>query len=170
MASINKELIEKMTVREVLPSDTALINEFFDAMGAESRALFNRRGFNERGILKYLSRPDATRKYFLALIDEKMAGYFFFLNFDTSIPEMGIAVRDDLRGMGIGTHLVFLAKKTALNEGKGGLQLTTHVANLRAQTLYESAGFVNCGLCKNGSELFYLWSYRKKDMDELSAK
>jgi ribosomal protein S18 acetylase RimI-like enzyme len=83
---------------------------------------------------------------------------------------MGIAVRDDLRGNGIGTHLVYLAKKTVLNEGKGGLQLTTHVANLRAQTLYESAGFVNCGLCKNGSELFYLWSYRKKDIDELSKK
>ena len=82
MANINKELIEKLAVREVIPSDTELIGEFFTAMGAESRALFNRRGFNERGILKYLSRPDATRRYFLALIDVKMAGYFFFLNFD----------------------------------------------------------------------------------------
>ena len=168
MANVNKELIEKLTVREVIPSDTDLIKDFFAAMGAESRALFNRRGFNERGILKYLSRPDATRKYFLALIDGKMAGYFFFLDFETSIPEMGIAVRDDLHGMGLGTHLVALAKKTAINEKKGGLQLTTHVANLRAQTLYESAGFVNRGRCKNGSELFYLWSYRKKDVEALS--
>ena len=66
-------------------------------------------------------------------------------------------------GMGLVKHLVSLAKQSAIKEGKGGLQLTTHVANLRAQTLYESAGFVNRGLCKNGSELFYLWSYRKKD-------
>ena len=119
------------------------------------------------GILKYCSRPDVTRRYFLALLDGKIAGYFFFLDFETSIPELGLAVRDDLRGMGLGTHLLVLAKKEALKNGKGGLQLTTHVANLRAQTLYESAGFVNKGLCKNGSELFYLWNISKKEANEL---
>ena len=54
-----------------------------------------------------------------------------------------------------------LAKDMAKDEGKGGIQLTTHVANLRAQTLYESAGFVCKGVCKNGTELFYLLNFRK---------
>lgn len=165
MANTDKKLIEKLTVREVTPGDTDLINRFFDAMGAESRALFNRRDFNRRGILRFCARPDMTRKYVIALIDGEMAGYFFFLDWHSSIPELGLCVRDDLRGMGLGTHLLSLAKLVALDEQKGGLQLTTHVANLRAQTLYESAGFVNRGLCKNGSELFYLWSYRKKELE-----
>ena len=51
-----------------------------------------------------------------------------------------------------GIKLTFLGK----DEGKGGLLLTTHTANLRAQCLYESCGFVCRGLCKNGTELFYL--------------
>ena len=160
MASISKGLIEELTLREAASGDEKLIGDFFDAMGAESRSLFNRRDFNRRGVLKFCARPDPNRKYVLALINGKMAGYYFFLDWNTYIPELGIAVRDDLRGNGLGTHLLSLAKQETIDAGKGGLQLTTHVANLRAQTLYESAGFVNKGVCKNGSELFYLWSRR----------
>ena len=160
MANVNKQLTEKLVLREVSAGDENIIGEFFDAMGAESRSLFNRRDFNRRGVLKFCARPDENRRYVLALLDGKMAGYYFFLDWNTGIPELGLAVRDDLRGMGLGTYLLSLAKEEAESAGKGGLQLTTHVANLRAQTLYESAGFVNKGLCKNGSELFYLWSRR----------
>ena len=160
MANMNTELIGKLTFKEAGEGDEKIIGEFFDAMGAESRSLFNRRDFNRRGILKFCARPDPNRRYVIALIDGAMAGYFFFLDWNTSIPELGIAVRDDLRSMGLGTHLLSLAKQSAVDAGKGGLQLTTHVANLRAQTLYETAGFVNKGVCKNGSELFYLWCRR----------
>ena len=160
MAAVNKELTKDITLREVREGDENIIGEFFDAMGAESRSLFNRRDFNRRGVLKFCARADENRRYVLALLDGKMVGYYFFLDWKTGIPELGLAVRDDLRGMGLGTFLLSLAKEDAEKAGKGGLQLTTHVANLRAQTLYESAGFVNKGLCKNGSELFYLWSRR----------
>ena len=160
MSNLNKQLTEKLVLREAGADDEKIIGEFFDAMGAESRSLFNRRDFNRRGVLKSCAHADENRRYVIALLDGKMAGYYFFLDWNTGIPELGLAVRDDLRGMGIGTYLLSLAKDEASNAGKGGLQLTTHVANLRAQTLYESAGFVNKGLCKNGSELFYLWSIR----------
>ena len=158
---IDKKLLDSLTVREFTSDYVEAISIFFDRMGPESRSVFNRRDYNRRGILKFASRPDHTRKYYLALLDGEVAGYFFFLDNDSSIPELGLAVRDDLSGRGIGTHLVSLAKEMALAAGKGGIQLTTHVANLRAQTLYESAGFVNKGLCKNGTELFYLLNFRK---------
>ena len=161
MANINKELIEKLTVREVLPSDTELIGEFFTAMGAESRALFNRRDYNRNGVLKYCRRPDGTRRYFIAELDGRMAGYVFFLSFDTSIPELGLALRDDLQGQHLGRELVAFALDEAKRNGKGGLLLTTHVANLRGQALYEAMGFVCMGQCKNGTELFYLYRYRE---------
>lgn len=161
MANANDKLIKALTVREATADDEKIINDFFDRMGAESRSVFNRRDYNRRGILKSLTKEDKTRIYFLALLDGEVAGYFFFMDWHFSIPEMGIAVRDDLSGQGIGTHLVALAKDIATSADKGGIQLTTHVANLRAQTLYESAGFVCKGVCKNGTELFYLLSFKK---------
>ena len=161
MATVDKKLIEALTIREINSDDTKKISDFFDKMGAESRSVFNRRDYNRRGVLKFIVKPDGTRRYYAAELDGEIAAYFFFLDYDSSIPELGIAVRDDLSGKGIGTYLVSLAKDMAKNEGKGGIQLTTHVANLRAQTLYESAGFVCKGVCKNGTELFYLLNFRK---------
>lgn len=161
MTNANDKLIKALTVREATADDEKIINDFFDRMGAESRSVFNRRDYNRRGILKSLTKEDKTRIYFLALLDGEVAGYFFFMDWHFSIPEMGIAVRDDLQGKGIGTHLVALAKDIAISADKGGIQLTTHVANLRAQTLYESAGFVCKGVCKNGTELFYLLNFKK---------
>lgn len=151
---------ENIVIREVTNDDEPLICEFFDNMGPYSRSLFNRRDYNKNGILKFIRKPDKTRKYFLALIDGKMAGYVFFLDFNTSIPSLGIAVRDELQGKGLGKKLMLFAEDFILKSGKGGIQLTTHIANLRAQTLYESVGFVCTGLCKNGTEFSYLFRFK----------
>ena len=154
-----KEIIKGITIREVKTGDEALINEFFDAMGGETRALFNRRDYNRKGVLKFCQKGDPTRHYYMAEFEGKMAGYVFFLDYNTSIPTMGLAIRDDLRGLHLGKELITYAQGRARTDGKGGLMLTTHVANIRAQSLYETMGFVNMGLCKNGSELFYLWRF-----------
>lgn len=156
------KLLEKVEIREITASDEALISEFFDAMGGESRALFNRRDYNRRGVLKYCQKPDSARRYYIATLDGRMAGYVFFLDYDTSVPTLGVAVRDDLRGLHLGRQLVVFAQEMALSDGKGGIILTTHTANLRAQSLYETMGFVCMGLCKNGTELLYLYRYREK--------
>ena len=154
------QISNRLTFRPVTADDEAMIGEFFDAMGGESRALFNRRDYNRNGVLKYCRRGDPTRRYFIAELDGQMAGYVFFLSFDTSIPELGLALRDDLQGQHLGRELVAFALDEAKRCGKGGLLLTTHVANLRGQALYEAMGFVCMGQCKNGTELFYLYRYR----------
>ena len=151
----------RLSFRPVTADDEAIIGAFFDAMGGESRALFNRRDYNRNGVLKYCRRPDPTRRYFIAELDGRMAGYVFFLSFDTSIPELGLALCDDLQGQHLGRELVAFALDQAKSCGKGGLLLTTHVANLRGQALYEAMGFVCMGQCKNGTELFYLYRYRE---------
>ena len=71
-----------------------------------------------------------------------------------------LALSDDLQGQHLGRELVSFALDEARACGKGGLLLTTHVANLRGQALYEAMGFVCMGQCKNGTELFYLYRYR----------
>lgn len=160
---IDTELLQEITVREIGAGDETLINDFFDRMGGESRSLFNRRDYNRRGALKFCARPDSTRRYMMAEYKGEMAGYVFFLDFDTSIPQLGLAVRDDLAGKGLGGYLVSFAQDMAQKAGKGGIQLTTHVANLRAQALYEKMGFVLVGPTKNGTEFFYLYRYREKN-------
>ena len=153
-------ITRRLSIRPVTPEDEATIGAFFDAMGGETRALFNRRDYNRNGVLKFCRRGDPTRRYFIAELDGRMAGYVFFLSFDTSIPELGLALSDDLQGQHLGRELVSFALDEARACGKGGLLLTTHVANLRGQALYEAMGFVCMGQCKNGTELFYLYRYR----------
>ena len=157
-----ENITKKLSFREVREGDEQIINQFFEAMDGESRALFNRRGYNQRGVLKYCARPDKTRRYWIAEAEGEMVGYVFFLDFNTSVPELGLAVRDDLRGLHIGRELVAFAQNFAKESEKGGIILTTHVANVRGQALYEHMGFQCMGLCKNGTELFYLFRYLEK--------
>ena len=154
-------LCKHITIRPLQSGDEVLINAFFDRMGGESRALFNRRDFNRRGVLKQCSNPLHSRRYWLALLDGEMAGYVFFLDWDTGVPELGIAVRDDLQGQHLGKTLMEYAMNEAKENGKGGIYLTTHTANLRGQALYESVGFGCMGVTKNGTELMYLYRFRQ---------
>ena len=155
----SENLIKNITLREMRAGDEEQINEFFDSLDPVSTALFNRRNYNRRGALRFCAKGDPHRRYWIAELDGKMAAYVFFLDFHTSIPELGIAVRSDLQGMGLGKYLVEFAQSVAKDSGKGGIQLTTHVANLRGQSLYETMGFVCMGSCKSGTELFYLYRF-----------
>ncbi len=151
-----------LNIRELSESDREAVCEFFDNMGGESRALFNRRDFNRRGVLKFLEKGDNTRRYFIAEQEGKMAGYVFFLDFNTSVVELGLALRDDLKGKHLGRELVSFAIDYAKAHNKGGIMLTTHLANIRGQALYEAMGFKCMGQCKNGTELFYLYRFIEK--------
>lgn len=150
---------ENIKLRPLGAEDIPLVKGFFDAMGGESRSVFNRRDYNRKGALKYCTNPDENRRYWIALLNGEMVGYVFFLDWNTSIPELGVAVRDDLQGRHLGRQLVSFAIEQVKAAGKGGIQLTTHTANLRAQALYEAMGFVCRGLCKNATELFYVYRF-----------
>ena len=154
-----ENLLKNIKMREIQTGDEELINDFFDNLDPVSTALFNRRNYNRRGVLRFCAKPDPHRRYWMAELDGKMAGYVFFLDFHTSIPELGLAVRSELQGNGLGRYLVTFAQNVAKESSKGGIQLTTHVANLRGQSLYDSMGFVCMGSCKSGTELFYLYRF-----------
>ena len=155
-------VIEQVNIREMCGEDAPLVEQFFDCMGKESCAVFNRRDYNRRGALRACKTPDATRRYWIAEREGVMVGYVFFLDWNTTIPALGIAVGDQWQGRGLGRRLMEFAKDAVKTAGKGGIQLTTHVANLRAQVLYESVGFTCMGSCKNGTELFYLFRFTKE--------
>lgn len=84
----------------------------------------------------------------------------FLLDADTGIPELGLALRDDLQNKGFGHELASFGVSEAKRLGAGGVYLTTHVANVRAQALYESEGFKLIGTAKDGTELAYLLKFK----------
>lgn len=159
MKSVAKEdFSDGVLLRPMTAEDVGRVNEFFDAMGPESRAIFNRADYQRRWALKYCKAPDAkpVRRYWLAEYEGKMAGFVFFFDWNTTIPGLGIGVRDELRGLHLGSRLMDCAIKEARDAGKGGIRLTTHTANLRGQMLYEKKGFRCMGQANNPLEVFYL--------------
>ena len=153
--------MENLTIREIEALDEERINGFFDAMSGEVRSLFNRNDHNRQGVLKQLKRPLDSRKYWIALDGDRMLGYVFLLDIDTGVPTMGIALAEDCRGRGLGKLLTRFVLDKAREMGKGGIQVTTHIANVRAQALYEAMGFRLMGIsARNVQELYYLHAFR----------
>jgi len=146
-------------IRPVTAADEELVNEFFSVMGVESRAFFNRSDGNRKGVIEFCRNPSPTRQYFLAEADGVMAGLIFLWDLNTSIPWIGIAVRENLKGKHIGRRLIAFLQEYARSLGKGGLQLTTHCANLRGQVLYEAMGFRKIGFHGPSGEFYYLFRY-----------
>ena len=148
-----------LQIRPIVSGDEALIDEFFSVMGGESRAFFNRHDGNHQTALAYCRNPGDAVKYFMAEEDGRMIGLVFLWDLNTSIPWLGIAVREDFKGKHVGRKLISYAQKYVRDLGKGGIQLTTYVANLRGQVLYETMGFKKLGCCGCGDELYYLFRY-----------
>jgi ribosomal protein S18 acetylase RimI-like enzyme len=161
MSEDKVDLIQNAIIRPITKSDTELLEELFDSLGKEGQSLFNRQDHNRRGALKYCASPLPCRRYWVMESDGIALGYVFFLDWDTGIPTLGVAVRENMRGLGLGRRLTEFALKEAKAEGRGGVMLTTHVSNLAAQSLYESLGFRLMGIYnKNVQELLYLISFR----------
>lgn len=148
------------TYRLLADGDVGAVNSFFDKMGGESRAFFNRRNYNRRRAIDFCLGKSPYSRYFGVFQNEALAGIVFLLDADTGIPELGLALRDDLQNKGFGHELASFGVSEAKRLGAGGVYLTTHVANVRAQALYESEGFKLIGTAKDGTELAYLLKFK----------
>ena len=153
--------MENIIIRPIIAGDEGAVNDFFDAMGGESRALFNRHGGNQAGVLDFCEKQNTDRRRYWMAEDEDghMAGLVFLWDLHTGIPWLGIAVREDLKGQHLGRKLIAFAQDYARENGKGGIQLTTHLANLRGQVLYETMGFRRIGMHGSSGEWYYLFRF-----------
>ena len=149
---------EEVVIRPFAAGDRELVQDFFDRMGPESRALFNRRRGNELGALAFFDEKEENKSTirFMAELNGRMVGYLFFFSYEYKIPWLGIAVSDDVKGMHLGTRLMEFAKNYAMAHGKGGILLTTHQANLRGQMLYENSGYERLGNHYSGEVMYIL--------------
>ena len=154
---MTRTLDNGIIIRPFEDADKALVTEFFDQMGGETRALFNSNGWNRENALSYFD-PETRKEnfeYYTAVKDGLMVGYVFLWETNTSVPDMGICVRDNCKGLHLGRDLMQFIIDRAKKLGASGLQLTTHLANARAQALYARMGFRRFGT-SNGGEAQYL--------------
>ena len=109
---------------------------------------------------KYGKQLGGIRKY-LAELDGKMLGFLVFYDYHWKSPWLGIALREDAKGMHLGTRLMAFAESYAREHGKGAIILTTHKDNVRGQALYKKSGYTYLGIHTTG-ELLYIRYFEDK--------
>lgn len=136
--------------------DRDRVNDFFDRMGGESRAFFNRGEGNRRGALNFFNGDDKKSIRWMMTDGDRMIGYVFLWDISKSVVWLGIALSDEFKGKKLGATLLSHAKNWAVENGKGGIMLTTHVANLRGQGLYERCDYERLGMHSSGEVMYIL--------------
>ena len=145
-----------MIIREMIKEDKNMVEEFFQKMGGESRAFFNRGNCNYNFTMRFFEGENLNTKFFIAEENGEMLGYVFLMDNNTLIPLLGIAVNENYKGRGIGFDLMKYAEEYSVNHKKGCIVLTTHAANIRGQSLYEKCGFSKIGIHGASGEFFYM--------------
>lgn len=145
-------------IRKFTMDDRDMVVGFFDQMGGETRAFFDRGSANKKNALKLFDGNNENKIDFAALEDDKMVGYVFLWDTDKSIPWLGIAVAEEWKGRKLGRKLISYAIAYCREKEKGGILLTTHLANLRGQGLYSRMGFEYLGTHTTG-EMLYLYRF-----------
>lgn len=151
----------KIIVREFAECDGELVKAFFNQMSGETRAFFDRNRGNFLNAMKFFEGQDINTIRWMAVENDRMIGYVFLWETDKSIPWLGIAVAEDSMGKNLGRLLLQKASEYCLSHGKGGVFLTTHIANLRAQSLYEKFGYERLGI-HNCGEILYALRFSEK--------
>jgi len=149
------DIFEKAAIREFAAGDRRLVEDFFAQMGGETRAFFNRGDGNLKTAMEFFEGTASNKVYYLAELGGVMIGYVFLWDTNRGVPWLGIAVHDGYKGMGLGRRLIAHVIGYAKENGKGGLLLSTHIANIRGQGLYERMGFERIGM-QDGGELLYI--------------
>ena len=162
LTEINGHKIRKFEIE-----DRELVVEFFDQMGGESRSFFNRNDGNRNNALAFFDKngdePNAVR-FLSSVINESgkeiMTGYVFAWDMNTGIPTLGIAVREEYKGKGLGRLLIRHLTDYLKDNNYGGVMLTTSFANVRGQSLYTRMGFEHIGTHISG-EMLYILRFKK---------
>ncbi len=152
--------MDAVRIRCFEQDDRERVKAFFDQMGGETRAFFDRNSGNSSNALNFFEGKDQEVIRWMALYQGRMVGYLFLWDLDKLIPWLGIAVAEDCKGMHLGRRLMQTARDYAMSQGKGGILLTTHLANLRGQGLYERSGYERMGIHTSG-EILYLLRFER---------
>lgn len=125
--------------------ERALAPEDLDGVLEVEHASFNNptsRGWYE----KEMQRRDVCFVYVVRTPEHRVAGFCAFWRVLDQIHINNLAVRPELRGRGLGRHLLSHVLQEAGRMGAPGATLEVRRSNLPAQRLYEQAGFRLAGV------------------------
>lgn len=143
-----------LIIRPFAPDDRPLVVDFFANLGEEGTFFFNGGGINEKPALAWFEGESRENAYFMAELNGKMVGFLVFYDYHWKTPWLGIAVREDAKGLHLGTRLMAFAEHYARDHGKGAIILTTHEKNVRGQALYQKSGYTYLGTHTTGERLY----------------
>jgi ribosomal protein S18 acetylase RimI-like enzyme len=152
--------IENITIREPRISDIVKLIKWYHSLSDESKRFFH--PFPETAsnpyfilalIMLLLSCIKILRRILLKILPQliyislcsiysnEVVGFAFIKLKNQYYGELGIGIRDDFQGMGLGSKLMDNLIKVAQREGLKKIRLTVLTDNYRAIRLYEKFGF-----------------------------
>lgn len=148
--------LERLRIRAITPEDLPLVEAFYAQMGGESRAFFNHNDCSLNFTRRFLLGEEPNARFFLVESEGRMAGTVFLWDVHKQVPWLGIGLAEELKGLHYGRTLLAFAHEQARAMGAGGVLLTTALANIRGQGLYERMGYERMGQHSGGEYLYLL--------------
>jgi RimJ/RimL family protein N-acetyltransferase len=136
-----------ITIRHARESDAAALIRLLDEVFAEEafmvRASFNQTPEDERAFIRSVTPPSL---FVVAEHRGALVGWLSLFRlkaeFCHHVAELGIGVRKDYRGVGVGMALMRTAQEWAKAVGFEKITLVVRASNAVARRLYEKCGFV----------------------------
>lgn len=122
--------------------DISGLIEFRNSVSEETQTNFAPHNYTPEVIRAYIERnKQGEDLIYLARAGERVIAYFFLWEFDQTVPVLGIGIRDDYQGRGLGKQMMRILIDDAKKAEKEGIALTVMPENSRAIRLYEAMGF-----------------------------
>jgi ribosomal protein S18 acetylase RimI-like enzyme len=143
-------------IRTLRQGDAQRLLRFYRSLSERSRHFFQPFSRTDQATMEQVVEA-ALEGRDLSLValepGDEVIAHLFFRDVSRRIPHLGIGVRDDYQGHGLGTallaHLVALGRSAL---GKEAIGLTVMKENERAVRLYRQLGFEVVGECSFRSE------------------
>lgn len=141
-------------VRLIRREDEGRLVEFFSSLSEQTKRWFHPHPFDGATARRLASEwNDPERATFIALDEEdRVVGYCFLQGLSRGLPSLGICVRDDAQGSGLGQALMEHLVKFAKEAGFRGIELSVFKDNPRAQHIYRKMGFRTVGETDDGRQ------------------
>ena len=140
-------LYESIYIPENKPNKEDLINSSHIKKYHEG---WGRNG--DTALIALNSNDQAVGAVWYRLFNESNKGYGYV---DSNTPELGIAVAEEVRGMGVGTLLMKKIIHQAISEGYKSISLSVDPENSNAVHIYKKLGFENYGVSGTSITMMY---------------
>jgi ribosomal protein S18 acetylase RimI-like enzyme len=147
-----------MLIRDTLPEDAKAVSVLVDAVARERRYLARTSGFSEEATASFIASARAANGvHLVALVDDAIVGWCDITpaTFEgmAHVGRLGMGVKADFRGQGIGKGLLKAALNRAFGQGLERVELEVFRSNNSAVHLYEAHGFLREGVKVGGRKL-----------------